>query len=55
MVAVMFLEPRLARCTISFFSPSCMPFNPAVAWNTAPILISYVRPTSFTKKLANVE
>lgn len=26
-----FLEPTLARCTISFWSPSCMPFNPWIA------------------------
>jgi hypothetical protein len=28
---VRFLAPRAALCTISFFSPSCMPFRPAIA------------------------
>ena len=28
-----FFAPTLARCTMSFLSPSCIPFNPAHAYN----------------------
>ena len=28
-----FLAPTLARCTISFLSPSCIPLRPAMAWS----------------------
>lgn len=28
-----FLAPTLARWTINFLSPSCIPFNPAIAWS----------------------
>ena len=31
---VAFLEPTLALCTRSFLSPSCMPFSPAMAWES---------------------
>lgn len=27
-----FFAPTLARCTINFLSPNCIPFSPAIAW-----------------------
>lgn len=38
-----FLAPTLARCTISFLSPNCMPFKPMIAWN----LSEYSRELAF--------
>lgn len=30
--SVEFFAPMLARCTMSFLSPSCIPLRPAIAW-----------------------
>lgn len=47
-----FFAPTLARCTISFLSPSCIPFKPAIAWsNTIDHVFHSICMTNITKKI----